>query len=97
MGGVQHACLGFRLFGWVNKLDNICLKDLCVTKTPLGLMLFFERFNNSYVIFQTLPIPKQIIGFVFQSFSPRYLLVNFGADILQNTLRLALRSSEILG
>ena len=57
----------------------------------------FERFNNSYVIFQTLPIPKQIIGFVFQSFSPRYLLVNFGADILQNTLRLALHSSEILG
>ena len=33
----------------------------------------------------------------FQSFSPRYLLVNFGADVLQNTLRLALHSSEILG
>ena len=33
----------------------------------------------------------------FNLFSPRYLLVNFGADILQNTLRLTLRSSEILG
>ena len=63
----------------------------------LGMTPFFEHFNNSCAIFQTLPIPKRTIGFVFQSFSPRYLLVNFGADILQNTLRLALRSSEILG
>ena len=42
MGGVQHAYLGFRLFGAVNKLDNTCLKDLCVTKTPLGLMPFLS-------------------------------------------------------
>ena len=63
----------------------------------LGMTPFFEHFNNSCAIFQTLPIPKQIIGFVFQSFSPRHLLVNFGAYILQNKLRLALHSSEILG
>ena len=63
----------------------------------IGHDAFFERVDSSYAIFQRLPIPKQIIGFIFQSFSPRYLLVNFGADILQNTLRLTLRSSEILG
>ncbi len=42
MGGVPHTCLDFRLFDKVNKLDNICLKDLCVTKTPLGLMPFLS-------------------------------------------------------
>ncbi len=63
----------------------------------LGMTPFFEHFNSSYAIFQTLPIPKRTIGFVFQSFSPRYLLVNFGAYVLQNTLCLAHHSSEILG
>ena len=63
----------------------------------VGHDAIFERANSSCGVFQTLPIPEQIIGFVFQSFSPHYLLVNFGSDILQNTLRLALHSSEILG
>ena len=38
MGGVPHTCLDFRLFDKVNKLDDTCLKDLCVKKKPLGLM-----------------------------------------------------------
>ena len=63
----------------------------------IGHDAIFERANSSCGVFQTLPIPEQIIGFVFQSFSPRYLLVNFGAYILQNTLCLAHHSSEILG
>lgn len=50
MGSVQHACLGFRLFGWVNKLDNTCLKDLCVTKTPLGLMLFLSVSTTTDIV-----------------------------------------------
>ena len=36
MGGVQHAYLGFRLFGRVNKLDNTCLLGLCVAKNDIG-------------------------------------------------------------
>lgn len=50
MGSVQHAHLGFRLFGAVNKLDNTCLKDLCVTKTPLGLMPFLSVSTTADIV-----------------------------------------------
>jgi hypothetical protein len=50
MGGVPHAYLGFWLFSAVNKLDNTCLKDLCVTKTPLGLMLFLSVSTTADIV-----------------------------------------------
>ena len=51
MGGVQHAYLGFRLFGAVNKLDNTCLKSLCVKKKPLGVMSFLSVSTTNSVFF----------------------------------------------
>ena len=51
MGRVQHAYLGFWLFGAVNKLDNICLKDLCVTKKPLGMMAVLSVSTTNSVFF----------------------------------------------
>ena len=70
MGGVQHACLDFRLFDKVNKLDDSSLLSLYVLRKNHWLDVFFGRVDSSYAIFQRLPIPKQIIGFVFQSFFP---------------------------